>query len=54
MDQFALRDGVLHAEDIPLPRLAEEIGFFIPVEGGVTVVLSLMRAQATGPFRSKW
>ena len=26
MDQFALRDGVLHAEDIPLPRLAEEIG----------------------------
>ncbi|MCV3768490.1 helix-turn-helix transcriptional regulator [Rhizobium sp. TRM95796] len=33
-------------------RLAEEIGFFIPVEGGVTVVLSLMRAQATGPFRA--
>lgn len=26
MDQFALRDGVLHAENIPLPRLAEEIG----------------------------
>jgi diaminopimelate decarboxylase len=26
MDQFALRDGVLHAEDIPLPRIAEEIG----------------------------
>lgn len=26
MDQFALRDGVLHAEDIPLPRLAEEVG----------------------------
>lgn len=26
MDQFALRDGVLHAEYIPLPRLAEEIG----------------------------
>lgn len=26
MDQFALRNGVLHAEDIPLPRLAEEIG----------------------------
>ena len=26
MDQFALRDGVLHAEDIPLPRLADEIG----------------------------
>ena len=26
MDQFALRDGVLHAEDIPLSRIAEEIG----------------------------
>lgn len=33
-------------------RLAEEIGFFIPVEQGATVVLSLMRAQATGPFRA--
>ncbi|MFN7029236.1 MAG: diaminopimelate decarboxylase [Sphingopyxis sp.] len=26
MDQFALRDGVLHAENIPLPRIAEEVG----------------------------
>lgn len=26
MDQFALRNGVLHAEDIPLPRIAEEVG----------------------------
>jgi diaminopimelate decarboxylase len=26
MDQFALRDGALHAEDIPLSRIAEEIG----------------------------
>ena len=26
MDQFALRDGVLHAEDIPLPRIAKEVG----------------------------
>lgn len=26
MDHFALRDGVLHAEDIPLPRIAEEVG----------------------------
>ena len=26
MDYFDLRDGVLHAEDIPLPRIAEEIG----------------------------
>jgi DNA-binding CsgD family transcriptional regulator len=33
-------------------RLAEEIGFFIPVEGGATVVLSLMRAQASGAFRA--
>ncbi|MDC0886570.1 diaminopimelate decarboxylase [Altererythrobacter sp.] len=26
MDHFALQDGVLHAEDIPLPRIAEEVG----------------------------
>jgi diaminopimelate decarboxylase len=26
MDHFEYRDGVLHAEDIPLPRIAEEIG----------------------------
>ena len=26
MDHFAYRDGVLYAEDIPLPRIAEEIG----------------------------
>jgi diaminopimelate decarboxylase len=26
MDHFALRNGVLHAEDIPLPQIAEEIG----------------------------
>ncbi|GAA4052285.1 diaminopimelate decarboxylase [Parerythrobacter jejuensis] len=26
MDHFALKDGVLHAEDIPLPRIAEEVG----------------------------
>jgi len=26
MDHFDYRDGVLHAEDIPLPRIAEEIG----------------------------
>src|SRR3546814_5127503 len=26
MDHFQYRDGVLHAEDIPLPRIAEEIG----------------------------
>ncbi len=26
MDHFALRDGVLHAEDVPLTRIAEEVG----------------------------
>lgn len=26
MDHFALRDGVLHAENVPLPRIAEEVG----------------------------
>ena len=26
MDHFALKDGVLHAEDVPLGRIAEEVG----------------------------
>ncbi|MBD2842432.1 diaminopimelate decarboxylase [Erythrobacter rubeus] len=26
MDHFALQDGVMHAEDVPLPRIAEEVG----------------------------
>ncbi|MDY7098554.1 MAG: diaminopimelate decarboxylase [Pseudomonadota bacterium] len=26
MDHFAYRDGVMHAEDVPLPRIAEEVG----------------------------
>ena len=26
MDHFQLRDGVLHAEDVPLVRIAEEVG----------------------------
>ncbi len=26
MDHFSLRDGVLHAEDVPLPRIAREVG----------------------------
>ena len=26
MHHFAYRDGVLHAEDVPLPRLAAEVG----------------------------
>ena len=31
--------------------LSEEIGFFVPVENGVTVVLSLMRSERAGAFR---
>lgn len=30
--------------------LAEEIGFFVPVDGDITVVLSLMRQEKTGAF----
>src|SRR5690625_119397 len=26
MDHFNYRDGILHAEDVPLPRIAEEVG----------------------------
>ena len=26
MDHFSLKDGVLHAEDVPLPQIAEEVG----------------------------
>jgi diaminopimelate decarboxylase len=26
MDHFAIKDGVMHAEDVPLPRIAEEVG----------------------------
>ncbi|HSF11812.1 MAG TPA: diaminopimelate decarboxylase, partial [Erythrobacter sp.] len=26
MDHFALRDGVMHAEDVPLPAIAEAVG----------------------------
>lgn len=33
--------------------LAEEIGFFIPVGQGITVVLSLMRKEATGIFPAR-
>lgn len=31
--------------------LAEEIGFFVPVDGDITVVLSLMRREQTGAFQ---
>ncbi|MEM8726291.1 MAG: diaminopimelate decarboxylase [Pseudomonadota bacterium] len=26
MDHFALKDGVMHAEDVPFPRIAEDVG----------------------------
>lgn len=26
MDHFHIRDGIMHAEDVPLPRIAEEVG----------------------------
>ena len=26
MDHFRLIDGVLHAEDVPLPQIADEVG----------------------------
>ena len=31
--------------------LAEEVGFFVPTDEGVTVVLSLMRREGSGAFR---
>ncbi|QRM56038.1 helix-turn-helix transcriptional regulator [Sinorhizobium sp. BG8] len=31
-------------------RLSEEVGFFVPLDGGITVVLSLMRREGTGVF----
>jgi DNA-binding CsgD family transcriptional regulator len=34
-------------------RLAEEIGFFVPAEEGVTVVLSLMRRTASRAFSTR-
>ncbi len=33
--------------------LAEEIGYFIPIGQGITVVLSLMRKEATGVFPAR-
>ena len=37
MDHFAIRDGVLHAEDVPLPRIAEEAGTPIYVYSAATI-----------------
>lgn len=33
--------------------LAEELGFFVPVENGATIVLSLMRKARTGSFSNR-
>ena len=38
MDHFQLRDGVLHAEDIPLTRIAEEVGTPVYVYSRATLV----------------
>ena len=38
MDHFQLRDGILHAEDVPLPRIAEEVGTPVYVYSRATLV----------------
>ncbi|MHA7819100.1 MAG: diaminopimelate decarboxylase [Erythrobacter sp.] len=38
MDHFAYRDGVLHAEDVPLPAIAEEVGTPVYVYSRATLV----------------
>ncbi len=38
MNHFELRDGVLHAEDIPLPRIAAEVGTPVYVYSQATLV----------------
>jgi diaminopimelate decarboxylase len=38
MDHFNLIDGVLHAEDVPLPRIAEEVGSPVYVYSQATLV----------------
>ena len=38
MDHFQLRDGVLHAEDVPLPHIAEEVGTPVYVYSRATLV----------------
>ncbi|MFM9828372.1 MAG: diaminopimelate decarboxylase [Sphingomonas sp.] len=37
MDHFAYRDGVLHAEDVPLTRIAEEVGSPVYVYSSATL-----------------
>ena len=38
MDHFQLRDGVLHAEDVPLPLIAEQVGTPVYVYSRATLV----------------
>ncbi|MGB7408167.1 MAG: diaminopimelate decarboxylase [Pontixanthobacter sp.] len=38
MDHFQLRDGVLHAEDVPLPRIAEKVGTPVYIYSRATLV----------------
>ena len=38
MDHFELRDGVLHAEDVPLPLIAQEVGTPVYVYSRATLV----------------
>jgi diaminopimelate decarboxylase len=38
MDHFALQDGVLHAEDVPLPLIAEAVGTPVYVYSSATLV----------------
>jgi len=37
MDHFELRDGVLHAEDVPLTRIAAEAGTPIYIYSAATI-----------------
>ncbi len=38
MDHFELRGGIMHAEDVPLPRIAEEVGTPVYVYSRATLV----------------
>ncbi|MEM7059905.1 MAG: diaminopimelate decarboxylase [Pseudomonadota bacterium] len=38
MDHFTYRNGVLHAEDVPLPRIAEEVGTPVYVYSSATLI----------------
>ncbi len=38
MDHFHLKDGVMHAEDVPLPRIADEVGTPVYIYSRATLV----------------